>query len=29
VAKGAVIDGIVTVTSGEPIVQFEEKRARR
>ena len=29
VAKGAVIDGIVTVTSGEPIVQFEEKRTRR
>jgi cytoskeletal protein CcmA (bactofilin family) len=29
VAKGAVIDGAVTVTSGEPIVQFEEKRADR
>jgi cytoskeletal protein CcmA (bactofilin family) len=29
VAKGAVIDGAVTVTSGEPIVQFEEKRAGR
>ena len=28
VAKGAVIDGVVTVTSGEPIVRFEEKRAR-
>lgn len=28
VAKGAVIDGVVTVTSGEPIVQFEEKRTR-
>jgi len=27
VARGAVIDGVVTVTSGEPIVQFEEKRA--
>lgn len=27
VAKGAVIDGSVTVTSGEPIVRFEEKRA--
>ena len=26
VAKGAVIDGTVTVTSGEPVVQFEEKR---
>lgn len=29
VAKGAVIDGTVTVTSGEPVVQFEEKRATR
>jgi cytoskeletal protein CcmA (bactofilin family) len=29
VAKGAVIDGAVTVTSGEPVVQFEEKRADR
>lgn len=29
VAKGAVIDGAVTVTSGEPVVQFEEKRAGR
>jgi cytoskeletal protein CcmA (bactofilin family) len=29
VAKGAVIDGAVTVTSGEPIVQFEEKRGDR
>jgi cytoskeletal protein CcmA (bactofilin family) len=27
VARGAVIDGTVTVTSGEPIVRFEEKRA--
>jgi cytoskeletal protein CcmA (bactofilin family) len=27
VAKGAVIDGVVTVTSGEPVVEFEEKRA--
>lgn len=26
VAKGAVIDGSITVTSGEPIVRFEEKR---
>jgi len=25
-AKGAVIDGAVQVTSGEPIVQFDEKR---
>jgi cytoskeletal protein CcmA (bactofilin family) len=29
VARGAVIDGAVTVTSGQPVVQFEEKRARR
>jgi cytoskeletal protein CcmA (bactofilin family) len=29
VAKGAVIDGVVTVTSGEPVVQFEEKRQRK
>jgi cytoskeletal protein CcmA (bactofilin family) len=29
VAKGAIIDGAVTVTSGEPVVQFEEKRAAR
>jgi cytoskeletal protein CcmA (bactofilin family) len=28
IAKGAVIEGEVTVTSGEPIVSFEEKRAR-
>ncbi|HUA89452.1 MAG TPA: polymer-forming cytoskeletal protein [Steroidobacteraceae bacterium] len=26
VAKGAVIEGAVTVTSGEPVQQFEEKR---
>jgi len=26
VAKGAVIDGAVTVTSGEPVLRFEEKR---
>jgi cytoskeletal protein CcmA (bactofilin family) len=26
VARGAVIDGAVTVTSGEPIVEFDEKR---
>jgi cytoskeletal protein CcmA (bactofilin family) len=25
-ARGATIDGDVIVTSGEPIVQFEEKR---
>jgi cytoskeletal protein CcmA (bactofilin family) len=29
VAKGAVIDGTVTVTSGEPVMQFEEKRGVR
>ena len=28
VAKGAVIDGEVTITSGQPIVRFEEKRRR-
>ncbi|HTV77108.1 MAG TPA: polymer-forming cytoskeletal protein [Steroidobacteraceae bacterium] len=28
IAKGAVIEGEVTVTSGEPIVSFEEKRKR-
>jgi cytoskeletal protein CcmA (bactofilin family) len=27
VARGAVIDGTVTITGGEPLVQFEEKRA--
>jgi cytoskeletal protein CcmA (bactofilin family) len=27
VAKGAIIDGAVTVTSGQPILEFEEKRA--
>lgn len=29
VAKGAVIDGAVTVTSGEPVVRFEERRGAR
>ena len=29
VARGAVIDGAVTVTSGQPVLQFEEKRAER
>ena len=29
VAKGAIIDGAVTVTSGQPVVQFEEKRGAR
>lgn len=26
IAKGAIIEGAVTVTSGQPVVQFEEKR---
>ena len=29
VAKGAIIDGVMTVTSGEPVVRFEEKRTGR
>src|SRR5690349_23857236 len=29
VAKGAVIEGQVTITSGEPVIQFEEKRHER
>jgi cytoskeletal protein CcmA (bactofilin family) len=29
VAKGAIIDGSVTVTSGRAVVQFEEKRDTR
>jgi cytoskeletal protein CcmA (bactofilin family) len=29
VAKGAVIDGTVTVTSGQGVVEFEEKRDTR
>jgi cytoskeletal protein CcmA (bactofilin family) len=29
VARGAVIDGAVTVTSGQPVLQFEERRAAR
>ncbi|MGA2023498.1 MAG: polymer-forming cytoskeletal protein [Steroidobacteraceae bacterium] len=28
-ARGATIEGHVTVTSGEPIIEFEEKRAAR
>jgi cytoskeletal protein CcmA (bactofilin family) len=28
IAKGAVIEGEVTVTGSEPIINFEEKRAR-
>ena len=28
VAKGAVIDGEVTITSGEPIIRFEERRRK-
>jgi cytoskeletal protein CcmA (bactofilin family) len=27
IARGAVIEGSVTVTSGQPIVQFDERRA--
>ena len=26
IAKGAVIEGSLTVTSGQPVVQFDEKR---
>jgi cytoskeletal protein CcmA (bactofilin family) len=29
VAKGAVIEGQVTITSGEPVIEFEEKRHER
>lgn len=29
IAKGAVIDGTVTITSGEPVTEFREKRAAR
>jgi cytoskeletal protein CcmA (bactofilin family) len=29
VARGAVIEGAVTITSGEPLLEFEEKRHRR
>jgi cytoskeletal protein CcmA (bactofilin family) len=29
VARGAIIDGAVTVTSGQPVMQFDEKRAAR
>jgi cytoskeletal protein CcmA (bactofilin family) len=29
VARGAIIEGAVTVTSGQPVMQFEEKRAER
>jgi len=29
IAKGAVIDGELVVTSGEPVVSFEEKRTPR
>jgi cytoskeletal protein CcmA (bactofilin family) len=28
VAKGAVIDGEITITSGQPIVRFEERRLK-
>jgi cytoskeletal protein CcmA (bactofilin family) len=26
IAKGAIVDGEIEVTSGEPVIQFEEKR---
>jgi len=26
IAKGAIVEGAITVTSGQPIVRFEEKR---
>jgi cytoskeletal protein CcmA (bactofilin family) len=29
IARGAVIDGTVTVTSGEPVLHFDEKRKAR
>lgn len=29
IAKGAVVDGDITVTSGAPITRFEEKRDRK
>jgi cytoskeletal protein CcmA (bactofilin family) len=29
VAKGAVIEGQVTITSGEPVIEFEERRHPR
>jgi len=29
IAKGAVIDGEVTVTSGQPVISFQEKREPR
>ena len=29
IAKGAVIEGQVVVTSGQPVIRFEEKRAPR
>lgn len=28
IARGAIIEGDILVTSGEPVVEFEEKRAR-
>jgi cytoskeletal protein CcmA (bactofilin family) len=29
IARGAVIEGAITVTSGQPVVRFEEKRLAR
>jgi hypothetical protein len=27
IARGAVIEGAITVTSGQPVVRFDEKRS--
>ena len=29
IAKGAIVDGEIEVTSGEPVLEFDEKRDRR
>ena len=29
IARGAVLEGAVTVTSGDPVIRFDEKRHRR
>jgi cytoskeletal protein CcmA (bactofilin family) len=29
IARGAIVDGEIEVTSGEPIVEFEERRTVR
>jgi cytoskeletal protein CcmA (bactofilin family) len=28
IARGAIVDGDIEVTSGEPVLEFEEKRGR-